>query len=305
MPFIDATKIPAPVGAYTASRVQAANVADISQVPISSDVGAFREACNFSHMSFDDPIVYPGKSGVSHLHTFFGNSGADANSTATSIATTGGSTCAGGTLNRSGYWIPSMIDTKDGSPVIPAASLIYYKTGYLGVRPVDVKPVPAGLRMIAGNAQGATELPALVAEFACVGTVVTNSAWTAHIPACPAGSELVMSLNFPQCWDGVNLDSPDHKSHMAYAWNGCPSDHPVALPAISYEIHYTVTDPSQSARWRFSSDNYSSSLPGGYSAHGDYFMGWDAATMSTFVTKCLNLQLDCHAYLLGDGRTLY
>ena len=21
---------------------------------------------------------------------------------------------------------------------------------------------------------------------------------------------------FPQCWDGVNLDSPDHKSHMAY-----------------------------------------------------------------------------------------
>ena len=33
---------------------------------------------------------------------------------------------------------------------------------------------------------------------------------------------------FPQCWDGVNLDAPDHKSHMAYGWgqgaNGRMSD---------------------------------------------------------------------------------
>ncbi|MEV4118547.1 DUF1996 domain-containing protein [Micromonospora sp. NPDC049645] len=23
-------------------------------------------------------------------------------------------------------------------------------------------------------------------------------------------------LDFPQCWDGVNLDSANHQSHMAY-----------------------------------------------------------------------------------------
>lgn len=28
--------------------------------------------CYFSHISADDPIVYPGQPGVSHSHTFFG-----------------------------------------------------------------------------------------------------------------------------------------------------------------------------------------------------------------------------------------
>lgn len=25
------------------------------------------------------------------------------------------------------------------------------------------------------------------------------------------------TITFPTCWDGVNLDSPDHQSHVAYA----------------------------------------------------------------------------------------
>jgi hypothetical protein len=33
---------------------------------------------------------------------------------------------------------------------------------------------------------------------------------------CQPGDELWARIAFPQCWDGVNLDSPDHKSHMAY-----------------------------------------------------------------------------------------
>jgi Domain of unknown function (DUF1996) len=293
------------VPGYSTARVQAANVADPSQVPTPGDVGAFREACDFSHMSFDDPIVYPGKPGVSHLHTFFGNSATSASSTVSSIATAGNSTCAGGTLNRSAYWVPTMIDTKDGSPVVPAGSLIYYKTGYLGVRPVDVKAPPAGLRMISGSSAASADQGGMVERYSCVGTNVTDTAWGGSIRSCPAGSDLVMEVTFPQCWDGINLDSPDHKSHMAYASNGCPSDHPVPIPTISFEIHYPVSATGQSARWRLSSDNYSASLPGGYSAHGDYFMGWDAATMNTIITRCLNLSLDCHAYLLGDSRTLY
>jgi hypothetical protein len=37
-----------------------------------------RTACQFSHMAFDDPIVYPGQPGKSHLHVFFGNTGTNA-----------------------------------------------------------------------------------------------------------------------------------------------------------------------------------------------------------------------------------
>ncbi|WP_309624448.1 DUF1996 domain-containing protein [Methylibium sp.] len=49
---------------------------------------------------------------------------------------------------------------------------------------------------------------------------------------CLVGDELWQGVFFPQCWDGKNLDSPDHKSHMAYPSDGgCPRSHPVALPS--------------------------------------------------------------------------
>ena len=302
MPYIDTSKIPAPGAAYSTARVMAANVTDPGQLPMPDNIGAFREACNFSHMSFDDPIVLPGQPGASHLHTFFGNASASASSTVASIANSGNSTCAGGTLNRTAYWVPSMIDTADGTPIAPSGSLIYYKTGYLGVKSADVKPMPSGLRMIAGDPTSSSAQPA-VARFGCVGG--SDNTWYNSIPSCPAGTQLIASVQFPQCWDGVNLDSPDHKSHMAYAWGGCPSTHPVALPEVAYQIRYDVTAASPTTRWRLSSDNYDTGKPAGYSSHADWFMGWDAATINTFTTKCINASLDCKAYLLGDGRTLF
>lgn len=54
---------------------------------------------------------------------------------------------------------------------------------------------------------------------------------------CPDG--IRAELMFPSCWDGVNLDSDDHKSHVAYpdlVINGdCPDTHPVRLPGLFYE----------------------------------------------------------------------
>ncbi len=121
--------------------------------PMNTDIGAFRTVCDFSHMAFDDPIVYPGQAGRSHLHAFFGNSGTDANSTAESIAGSGNSTCRGGTINRTAYWAPAVIDTRDGTPVKPDVLIAYYKTGYRGIAPAAVQPMPAGLRMIAGDSK--------------------------------------------------------------------------------------------------------------------------------------------------------
>lgn len=50
---------------------------------------------------------------------------------------------------------------------------------------------------------------------------------------------------FPSCWDGVNLDSADHKSHMAYPiqnYNSgdCPASHPVHLVSLFYEMLVSV-----------------------------------------------------------------
>lgn len=50
------------------------------------------------------------------------------------------------------------------------------------------------------------------------------------------------------CWDGVNIDSDDHKSHVAYPSNGtfettgtCPDSHPVRLPQVMYEVMWDTT----------------------------------------------------------------
>src|SRR5437773_1769395 len=45
------------------------------------DMPDFVVSCPFSHRLPDDPIVYPGQPGASHLHDFFGNTSVDAAST--------------------------------------------------------------------------------------------------------------------------------------------------------------------------------------------------------------------------------
>lgn len=93
---------------------------------------------------------------------------------------------------------------------------------------------------------------------------------------------------------------------MAYpiAGRGCPATHPVVLPEITFSIVYPVTEANAPLRWRLSSDNYSTSLPGGYSAHADWFNGWQPAIMDTFVRNCNRPVLDCRSHLLGDGRAI-
>ena len=50
-------------------------------------------------------------------------------------------------------------------------------------------------------------------------------------------------LTSPSCWDGKNLDSPDHQSHMFNTMKSggfvnapaCPASHPVRMPQVTYE----------------------------------------------------------------------
>ena len=55
--------------------------------PSSADVGdiGWTSVCDYSHSLKDDPIVYPGQPGVSHLHDFYGNTTTNAYSTIASL----------------------------------------------------------------------------------------------------------------------------------------------------------------------------------------------------------------------------
>lgn len=306
VPVNEAT-IPSPVPGFSENRIATANFGP----DLSDGVGAFRTNCATSHYNWDDPIVFPGWSNATHLHTFFGNTRTGAPSTPSSILDSGNSTCSGGTLNRSAYWAPTMIDTATGS-VVPGegggdALQVYYKTGYRGVPSNTVRNFPAGLRMIAGDSRRTTApdpFNPAAARYECHGG---DGQHFNSIPSCAPGLLMIMSVQFPQCWDGVNLDSPDHQSHMAYGTPyglqnpGCPSTHPVPLPEITMNLRYPV-GPSGSASWRLSSDVYSG--PAGYSGHADWMNGWDAPTFQRIVNNCYQPGLDCHMNLLGDGQAL-
>jgi hypothetical protein len=265
-------------------------------------------------MAGDDPIVLPQKPGAAHLHTFFGNTGTNAFSTVDSIRNSGNSTCDGGTANRSSYWVPSIIDMSTGYPLSANGLLVYYKSGYSGVAPSQINVLPPGLRMIAGSMDATSSAQQVqppghltpVAYWTCNGT-----GRTLGIPSdCSPGSELTMEVWFPQCWDGVNLDSPDHKSHMAYGtWGpiagangaGCPPSHPVAIPEITYHVSFTVP-PGGPDVLQLASDHYTGGA-GGYSLHADWWNGWDQGVVFTWTTNCAR-SLDCQVDFLGNGTRL-
>jgi len=84
---------------------------------------------------------------------------------------------------------------------------------------------------------------------------------TEGFPTSPCPGGIRSNILYPTCWDGVNLDSPDHKSHVAYPKNGpalftgssvggdCPSTHPVKIPQIMLEIVWDTTQFNNKAEW--------------------------------------------------------
>jgi hypothetical protein len=200
-----------------------------------------------------------------------------------------------------------MIDTRDGTPQRPEFSHVYYKGGYQGIPSSSIKVIPPKLRMIAGSAKNTSVMARWDAHisYAC------NAGNWEHdnvIPNCGPGNELHMRIEFPQCWDGVNLDSADHKSHMAYG-NGsstCPTTHPIPLPEITMIVVYPIIGKDTST-WRLSSDH--SGAPAGTSGHADWMNGWTGQTAGEYIptvwtTKVINKGLSGGSHILGDGRVM-
>jgi hypothetical protein len=296
--------IPAPgVGLSTAGVVAASSPI---QRPSGDSTGNFRVVCHYSHMNYDDAIIYPNQPGAAHMHTYFGNVLANAASTGASLRAAGNSTCDGGTANRSAYWVPSIIDG-NGNAVIPDYNMIYYKSGYQGLSPQQITQVfPIGLKMLAGDMK-ATAPQGVEPWERNINWSCSTQGWQgrqASIPECPAGQEILAEVQFPQCWDGKNLDSPDHRSHVAYGkWGiGCPATHPVGLPSISYNIHYKVPAGGTSA-WRLSSDMYSGG-PGGYSMHADIITAWDPKIANAWTKNCVRQNADCNVGQISDRQRL-
>lgn len=285
-------------------------------------VGAFRFNCGPGQLSWNDPIVYPGQTGRAHLHQFFGNLDADANSTYASLRRSGKSTCRN-ELNRSAYWIPALLDGK-GNAVRPNSVVIYYKR-----RPADdpwfdkvknyPRQIPRGLRYIFGwdHLRASESQPENTKKFQwkCLAgqSYAASGTMDEALSACKAGDQLILAITSPECWDGTNLDSTDHRSHMTEQVFGeetnwqrrCPDSHPYVLPAFTMTVYYKIGQDDNLALWHLSSDGMlPSGSPRGSSMHADWLGAWEDDILEAWHESCINKLLNCSSGDLGDGRGL-
>ncbi len=238
--------------------------------------GRFVVECTYSHSAADDPIVFPGEPGASHLHDFFGNVAVDAFSTADSIAATD-TTCAQ-RQDRASYWAPALF--RGDEQVVPVSSDAYYRAAP-GVDPAAVQPYPFGLMMIGGDHRAPGFQDTDVVGWGCG----RNPRLTATPHTCGPGSPLTMHVRFQDCWNGVDLDSPDHRSHVARSEGGtCPDSHPVHIPQLEFVIVYPFSgDPSG---LRLDSGPTST-------AHADFLNAWEPEKLANEIDHCIELDAIC------------
>jgi len=254
-------------------------------------IGAFfASSCGFSHRAPDDPIVFPGRPGWSHDHTFVGNASTSAFSTPGSLRS------AHTTCQRPGdtaaYWAPTLF--AGSTAIVPLGATIYYRR----LTKARVRPFPPGLRMVAGNSLAGRPQPARVTYWQCslsktdfnyAGPMLRRGGdppetYGGGIPRCGRSANLELRVNFPDCWNGRSLDSRTHKSHMAYSVAGrCPGAHPIAVPALSLVYRYP---PPDAATLTLSSG-------GQYSGHADFLNAWNQAALTRLVDTCLNAGRRC------------
>jgi hypothetical protein len=233
---------------------------------------SFASQCMYSHSAPDDPIVFPNQPGASHRHDFFGNTSTNASSSYNSLVNAGTTCHLEG--DTGSYWSPALYDS--GRLVAPHNALVYYRVG--GKDRDTIRAFPAGLQVVAKDQN--------VRTFWGCGTGTGDSgSRQANIPTCSNGTHLVLRYRFPDCWDGSNLDSADHTSHMAFARGGdCPSSHRRPLPMLTMNIHYPGSDGGDVVLG-------SPNMP--VTPHADFFNSWDQEELRRLVRVCLNAGRSC------------
>jgi len=254
----------------------------------------FRADCRGTHVAGDDPIVKFNQFGASHLHQFIGNSSANAASTQTSLRA--GATNCNPATDKSPYWVPALY--KNGVHVPPESVIIYYQGITEAQRAVAYPP---GLKVVVGNPAATSPDQNPHARWNCT----PGSASSTDFMNCPAGTKLQTYLNFPTCWNGRDLDSPNHFSHMAWALGGlgapCPGTHPVVVPRVQFVITYPVNGGGLTLGGTRNGVNVTTAP--GYTFHGDFWNVWDQAELERRVDVCIRQGYICgnNGCPIGDG----
>jgi len=261
--------------------------------------GAFVVTCEFSHSLHDDPIVFSGQPGASHLHDFFGNESTDAFSTVRSLRRSPSNCFL--ESDTAAYWMPTLY--VDGTRVRPDRVRAYY-FGVSSARG-SVETIPPRLQMIAGNATATTsdENPRVRWFCGAAQKLAIATPTSGHPYDCTAYAEgndfvdgIVAKIVFPNCWNGVGTAPSD----MTYDDGGsCPQEFPHVIPRLILRVHYGVMDPCAGAIPCTAEDapdeNIAVTLSSGsyVTYHADFWNAWHQRPLDRLVRDCLNKHIDC------------
>ncbi|HEX4358685.1 MAG TPA: DUF1996 domain-containing protein [Pseudonocardia sp.] len=263
-----------------------------------ASTGSFVARCGLpdGHRNSDNFMVTPGKrNGAQHVHNYVGNLSTDADSTDDSLHAAGTSCDRD---NKSTFFWPVLRDTgqqgddadEDGGGLDGNVGKILQERTvdlrFLGNATSKVEPMPDDLTIIMGDAKAKTNGPTNAnAQWTCTGF---ENRTTDKYPLCPAGSRLVRILEFPSCWDGENLDSEDHRSHVAFPDDdGRCQDGFKTIPRLRETITYDRPNGRDFALDTFPDQQHDPSTD-----HSD-FMNIAPDALGKLAADCINSGRNC------------
>ncbi|MFJ3931122.1 DUF1996 domain-containing protein [Streptomyces sp. NPDC090029] len=254
----------------------------------------------------DNIIVAPGvANGAHHMHDYVGNQANDAFASDDDLAA-GDTTCRNQGDRSSYYWPVLRLqngqqeadanedgggnDQNVGEIQTPSEVTLTF----VGNPRSKVTAMPRLLRIITGDAKAFVNGDANAnASWSCTG--FENRQLKDKYPICPEGSSVVRTFKFQSCWDGQNIDSANHRTHVAFADGSgrCPNGFR-AIPQLVQRIVYDVPAPDFNSGNPvvFAVDSFPEQLHKPITDHGDFVNVFDERLMRT-VVKCINGGRSC------------
>ncbi|MFH0519983.1 DUF1996 domain-containing protein [Streptomyces sp. M41] len=280
--------------------------------------GTFATSCGVNEnglFNSDNIIAAPGVSnGAHHFHDYIGNQSNDAFASDEDLANAE-TTCVDQGDKSTYYW-PVLrlqngtqeqdaekpgggIEGNAGEIITPKDVTLTFEGSPRG----KVTEMPRLLRIITGDAKSFVNGPANAnASWSCTG--FEDRQLKDKYPLCPQGSDVVRSFKFQSCWDGQNIDSANHRTHVAFAAadGSCPNGFQ-AIPQLVQRIVYDIDAPSLQDGGRttplFAVDSFPEQLHKPVTDHGDFINVFDEDLMTEMV-DCINEGRTCGVGA-GDG----